>query len=125
MTPDTTADPDPDATALADLRAAFPQFTIWHDIGPGRPRYTARCRQPGTRPHTVVTSDPAELHAVLAAATEPPGELPQAIADDYPGWHITRTGRWWHASCPAMTLQADTPGGLRAALEHAISPDTD
>jgi hypothetical protein len=57
----------PDAT-LAALRAEFPGFRVWTEPVGGRYRFVARRRHPGTGLHTVVTSDPAELRAALAAA---------------------------------------------------------
>lgn len=57
---------DTDAHELASLRASFPQFRIWQEITYGGPRYIARRLHPGTRPHTLVTPDPAELRAVLS-----------------------------------------------------------
>ena len=53
------------------------------------------------------------------AGSQHDGEYPQAIADDYPGWTVTRgyAGRWT-AACPAVTA-AD----LRAEIEHAITGD--
>jgi hypothetical protein len=58
------------------LRAAFPQFRIWREFLGGRPRYVARRLDPGTRPHTVITTEPAELRAALTklpARTRGPG----------------------------------------------------
>jgi hypothetical protein len=52
---------------LAQLQAGFPQFAIWQEIGYGRPRYIARSLRPGTRPHTLITSDLRELRAGLSA----------------------------------------------------------
>jgi hypothetical protein len=52
-------------------------------------------------------------------------DYPQAIADDYPGWTITSQHGIWAASCPALTVHADTPDGLRAAIEQAINPGHD
>jgi hypothetical protein len=51
---------------LASLQASFPQFRIWQEAIGGRRRYVARRLAPGTRPHTVVTTDPGELRAALA-----------------------------------------------------------
>jgi hypothetical protein len=51
-------------------------------------------------------------------------EYPQAIADDYPGWDVRYHDGRWTASCPAITIQATTPAGLRAAIEQAICPDS-
>ena len=91
-------DPSAVAADLASLHAEFPGYRIWHEITPGRARLVAVRRHHGTSPHTVVTADPAELRAALAASLPPfrpqpltgggpdPGsEYPQAIADDYPG----------------------------------------
>ena len=55
---------DPD---LAQLQAGFPQFAIWRETGSSRPRYIARSLQPGTHPHTLVTSDLGELRTELNA----------------------------------------------------------
>ena len=54
-----------------------------------------------------------------------PGEYPQAIADDYPGWDVRHDGHLWTATCPALSLQAHTAAGLRAAIEQAINPDSE
>ncbi len=63
-----------DAARLHRLRADFPAFRIWREMTGDRTVYVARRRQPGTRPHTLVTTDPRELHAALAnsTATAPP-----------------------------------------------------
>jgi len=53
----------------------------------------------------------------------PVDEYPQAIADDYPGWGITRHDGQWTAWCPAVTVHAATAAGLRAAIEQAITGD--
>jgi hypothetical protein len=53
----------------------------------------------------------------------PADQYPQAIADDYPGWEVCHQDGRWTASCPAITVQAATAAGLRAAIEEAISPD--
>jgi len=50
-------------------------------------------------------------------------EYPQAIAADYPGWHVKHQDGRWTASCPAITVHAASPAALRAAIEHAISGD--
>jgi hypothetical protein len=75
----TTATGLDDAACLRQLRADFPAFRIWREMTGERTAYIARRRQPGTRPHTLVTSDPHELHAALASnsagaqlAPEPP-----------------------------------------------------
>jgi hypothetical protein len=50
-------------------------------------------------------------------------EYPQAVADDYPGWGIMHEDGQWTAWCPAVTVQATTAAGLRAAIEQAITGD--
>ena len=57
---------------------------------------------------------------------EQPGtahEYPQAIADDHPGWGVRQDSGQWTAWCPAVTVHADSPAALRAAIEHAICGD--
>jgi len=53
------------------------------------------------------------------------GEPPQAIAEDYPGWGIKHDNGRWTAWCPAITIHADTPAALRAAIEEAIWGDVE
>jgi hypothetical protein len=60
---------------------------------------------------------------VTAAHGDRIEDYPQAIADDYPGWTIINDDGHWTASCPAVTVHAGSPAGLRAAIERAISPD--
>jgi hypothetical protein len=50
---------------IAELQASFPQFRIWRESTYRGPRYIACSRRPGTRPHTVITSDLGELRAEL------------------------------------------------------------
>ena len=52
---------------LAQLQAGFPQFAIWEEPGHDQPRYIARSRRPGTRPHTLITPDLRELRTELSA----------------------------------------------------------
>lgn len=131
-------DPSAVAADLASLHAEFPGYRIWHEITGDRARLVAVRRDHGMSPHTVVTADPAELRAALAASTIPPprpltggdpdasGEYPQAIADDYSGWHVRHhhNGRWT-AWCPAITVHATTAPALRAAIEQAITGTSD
>jgi hypothetical protein len=65
--------PPGDNAALPALRDEFPDFRIWQEITGHRTRYIARRLSRGTHPHTVVTSDLAELRAELTAD---PGTLP-------------------------------------------------
>lgn len=121
---------------LAALQQDFPGFRIWPEATGERVRLVAVRRQHGTRPHTVVTADLAELRSLLASGRQahpvtsspPPADgekYPQAIADDYPGWDVRRQDGEWTASCPAVTVHADTPAALRAAIEAAIWGNTE
>jgi len=56
----------PDRT-LAALRREFPRYRIWLEPAHDQYRFVARRQHPGTGPHTVITSDPAELRTALAA----------------------------------------------------------
>ena len=53
---------------LAVLKAEFPAFQIWREEMPGRARFVARSLHADLNPHTVVTSDLAELRAALEPA---------------------------------------------------------
>jgi O-methyltransferase involved in polyketide biosynthesis len=53
---------------LTVLRADFPAYKIWEEHTPGRARYVARSVRDGVNPHTVVTSDLAELRNALGPA---------------------------------------------------------
>ena len=53
---------------LIMLKAEFPAFQIWREDLPGRARYVARSLHAGLNPHTVVTSDLAELRDALEPA---------------------------------------------------------
>jgi hypothetical protein len=58
----------------ADLDAArrdFPGYRIEVEPVPGRRRYIARRTQPGPGPHTLITSDLAELRAELSPTRQP------------------------------------------------------
>ncbi len=67
----------PDAT-LAALRQEFPGYRVWLEPAYGRYRFVARRRHSGTRPHTVITSDPAELRAALAGPQQPASSIRSA-----------------------------------------------
>ena len=87
----------------------------------------------------MVTADKAELRAALRGLAWPPAhscqrmtsglppasadEYPQAVAEDYPGWGVTFQDGQWTAWCPAITVHATTAGGLRAAIDRAITSD--
>lgn len=60
----------PDLTPAA-LQREFPGYRLWLETARGRYRFVARRRNPGTGPHTVITSDLAELRAALATPTQP------------------------------------------------------
>ena len=74
----------PDLT-LSALREEFPGYRVWLEPAPGRYRFIARRLRPGTGPHTIVTSDPAELRAALTPPASPapdpqsPNSMPAAI----------------------------------------------
>jgi O-methyltransferase involved in polyketide biosynthesis len=53
---------------LTMLKAEFPAFQIWREDLHGRARYVARSLHSGLNPHTVVTSDLAELRDALEPA---------------------------------------------------------
>jgi hypothetical protein len=93
----------PDA-ALSALRAEFPGFRVWAEPAGGRYRFVARRRHPGTGLHTVVTSDPAELRAALAAARS---EQEPGLAGRVPALPPPRHGR-----------PAASSGGLPDASQH-------
>ena len=59
--------PDP----LAALQRDFPAYDIWQETTLTGIRYIARSRHLNQSPHTLITRDPAELRAVLAASTIP------------------------------------------------------
>jgi hypothetical protein len=71
-------------TTLTVLRAEFPEFRIWLELS-GHNRLIARRQRPGTGLHTVVTSDPAELRAALAAARTPHQASPETTPSLTPG----------------------------------------
>jgi hypothetical protein len=48
------------------LQGDFPAYRIWHEPMGVRMRLVAVARRTGVSPHTVITSDPAELRAALA-----------------------------------------------------------
>ena len=54
---------------LADLQQAFPRYRIWQEPMGDRIRLVAVRRAPGTGPHTLVTTEPAELRAALTSST--------------------------------------------------------
>ena len=75
---------------LTVLRAEFPAYKIWQEHTPGRARYVARSLRDGLNPHTVVTSDLAELRNALEPA-RPAGMIP--FTPDQP--NIARMYDYW------------------------------
>ena len=72
-------DPTTSATDLAALDAArrdFPSYQIDVELTMERPRYVARRTHPGAGPHTLITSDLAELRAELGAGRQTAPEDP-------------------------------------------------
>jgi len=51
---------------LTELQQDFPGFRIWREASGERVRLIAVRRRRGTSPHTVVTSEAAELRALLS-----------------------------------------------------------
>jgi hypothetical protein len=51
---------------LADLQQDFPGYRIWQEPMGDRLRLVAVSRNPGVSPHTLVTTDLAELRSALA-----------------------------------------------------------
>lgn len=68
----------PDAADLEAARRDFPRYQIDVELAVDRRRYVARRIQPGPGPHTLITSDLAELRAELSSAPEQ--ALPQRHA---------------------------------------------
>jgi hypothetical protein len=54
---------------LADLQQDFPGYRIWQEPMGDHIRLVAVRREPGTSPHTLVTTDQSELRAALANST--------------------------------------------------------
>jgi hypothetical protein len=72
-------DPAASATDLAALDAArrdFPRYQIDVELTMERPRYVARRTHPGPGPHTLITSDLAELRAELGMRRPASPEAP-------------------------------------------------
>ena len=124
---------------LAVLRRENPAYRIDREPRGSGYRYAATAIRLSARPWCVVTSDLGELRSALAASccrsigqvvgSDPPNDspdrYPQAIADDYPGWAVTHANGRWSAGCPAVTVPADTAGELRAAIEQAITGESE
>jgi hypothetical protein len=71
---------------LAALRLRFPAFSIFREVTHGRrPRYVACRLHDGVHPHTVVTTDLAELHDELSRAGQP--QVPASPAQAGPAAH--------------------------------------
>ena len=79
---------------LLSIRRDFPAFRIWREITGYRISFVARRRQPGTRPHTVVTRDADELRAVLAGNSQSgePEAPAEALPADFAHLLVTRLG---------------------------------
>ena len=73
-------DPTVTATDLAALDAArndFPSYQIDMELTLERPRYVARRTHPGPGPHTLITSDLAELRTELGINRQAPPQEPR------------------------------------------------
>ena len=75
---------------LTVLRADFPAHKIWQEQTPGRSRYIARSLREDLNPHTVITSDLAELREALEPARAA-GRLPFTPAQP----NIARMYDYW------------------------------
>jgi len=69
------------ADDLATMQADFPSYRFWRESARNRTRYVARTRFGGENPHTVVTSDLAELRAVLDDSRTGPSPTPASSAE--------------------------------------------
>jgi hypothetical protein len=67
------ARPAGDDEGLMKMQRDFPGHRIWREIIPGRTVYVARSHHPAAHPHTVVTDDLRELHALLTEASQADG----------------------------------------------------
>ena len=66
-------EPDSRQRELADLQRDFPRYRIWQEPMGAQIRLVAVRREPGTSPHTLVTTDLVELRAALANSTPASG----------------------------------------------------
>jgi hypothetical protein len=65
-----------DLAALDCARRDFPGYQIDVELTMERPRYVARRTRPGPGPHTLITSDLAELRAELGTKLQASPEDP-------------------------------------------------
>jgi hypothetical protein len=79
-----------DVATLAALQHDFPLFRIWLEPTLTGVRFVACRRGPGSGLHTVITKDPAELRATLAAA-----QAGQNLAPGAPAALPRRVPRQW------------------------------
>lgn len=57
---------------VVSLQEEFPGFRIWREVTGDHARVVAVRRNLGTKPHTVVTADVAELRATLNGSIQHP-----------------------------------------------------
>ena len=98
----------PAAPAPGDLEAArrdFPWYLIHEELHYDRRRYVARRTQPGPGPHTLITSDLAELRAELTPAT-PPGRQTQRWTTILDGQRLRQLRRQLRLSQEQLAGQA-------------------
>jgi O-methyltransferase involved in polyketide biosynthesis len=122
-----------DPALLSRLRTAYSSTSIvtgrtaseieaWFDglelVPPGV--VDVQAWRPGCRLHPFV---PVAARILGGVGRKAHPEYPQAVADDYPGWHITCYDGQWTAQCPALALRAPTAAPLRAAIERAIGDE--
>jgi SAM-dependent methyltransferase len=84
---------DAGADYLASVEADFPHYRFWREAVRNQTRYVARSRYGGVHPHTVVTTDLAELRDALGDAPAQPQSAacqadsgPPTIAGMYNRW---------------------------------------
>ena len=78
------------ADELARVEADFPHYRFWREAARSRTRYVARTRYGGVNPHTVVTTDLAELRAALHDAPAQPQAVASHAAPNIAGMY----NRW-------------------------------
>ena len=81
----------PGAPDLADLRAEFPCFRIWHEETCDRAWYVARSLHLELNPHTVITGNSGELRAALEPARDTPCPRPHPAGQAPPARQLPAT----------------------------------
>jgi DNA-binding XRE family transcriptional regulator len=107
---------------LEDARRDFPRYLIHEELHYDRRRYVARRTQPGPGPHTLITSDLAELRAELTPAS-PPGRQAQRWTTILDGHRLRQLRRQQGLSQEQLAGQAGISLTTMRRLErHPASP---